>query len=305
MQRNRNHEPRRPVTPDSTAVQRLITSLSQRIARAASHGQELGDRIQGWTRDNPVVGRVVIADDRLSWELQVELADPPFDDWASVFGDGIHNLRSALDHLVWGLATLDGSEPQRPTRLQFPIARHVADWEGSSGRQAERTRIASLPSAAQIAIEQVQPFQRSGIDGTPESDGLLLLHRLSNTDKHRFALRPEINLAELSHSFSIDFGSDEAASQNVPPDVTISGDVFTPGTPVVRQVTKTPIVDLKCEFGIKAQVVVIDPVVGAVGVTTVLAQLATYVPQVMDHVLSAMIPVGDATSANQVRTTNT
>lgn len=150
----------------------------------------------------------------------------------------------------------------------------------------ERHRISELPRAAQTAIELVQPFQRTeGVDSLPEFDPLLLLNRLSNYEKHRLAIEPIMNPSELSHSFSVDFGSDDAAKQNEPPDVTISADLFTAGAVLIRHVTRTPILDVRGEYAFKGQVVVVDSVCGAVGVTTILAQLAQYVPQAIDQIL--------------------
>lgn len=194
----------------------------------------------------------------------------------------MHNLRSALDNLAWGLAVLDGTQPTKPKAIYFPVVEKRDEWG------QEKKKIAELPPLAQASIESIQPFQRTGVDGLPESDGLLLLNRFNNADKHRLAIQPTISPTELQHSFSVNFGSDEDAEKNLPPDVTLSTDIFTDGTTLLRHVTKTPIHEVKGEYDFKGQVVVIDPVLGPLGVTTVLAQLANYVPQVMDHVLNSM-----------------
>lgn len=271
------------MTTPNDALEQLAVSLTRRIERAVEHGQSLAEQIQTWLATEPVTVVPSIADDRLSWELRVSVDNPPpLEAWASIFDDAVHNLRSTLDNLAWGLASLDGREPSKPKSIYFPIVEKRENWE------QERRKIAELPASAQAAIESIQPFQRSGADGLPENDALLLLNRLSNTGKHRFAIQPVMTPHELEHSFSVDFGSDEAAARNVPPDVTMSADCFVDNAVVIRQVTKTPIVELRGQYAFRGQVVVIDPVVGAVGVTSVLAELATYVPTVADYVLGSL-----------------
>jgi len=261
----------------------LTAQLAERVRSAAEHGAKLGDQIQGWLKREPIKGTAAISDDRLSWELRVDVIEPaPFLRWASTFGDGVHNLRVALDNLAWGLAALDGAQPQKPKAIFFPIVEKRTDWA------QQQKQIAELPASAKAAIESIQPFQRTGVDGLPETDGLLLLGRLDNTDKHRFAIQPMLTATEIEHSFSVEFGSDEDAAKNVPPDTTISTDVFVKDAVLLRHVTKTPIVAVKGNFAFKGQVVVIDPILGPLGVTTVLAQLATYVPRVMDHILNSV-----------------
>lgn len=265
------------------ALDQLTAQLAERVRSAAEHGAKLGDQIQTWLKQEPIKGAPAIGDDRLSWELRLDVVNPaPFLQWATTFGDAVHNLGSALDNLAWGLAVLDGVQPQKPKAICFPVVEKRDDWS------AEKKRIAELPNQAQVAIENIQPFQRTGVDGLPASDALLLLGRLNNTDKHRFAIQPMLTATEIGHSFSVDFGSDEAAMKNVPPDTTLSADVFVEDSVLLRHVTKTPIVAVKGHFEFKGQVVVIDPIVGPLGATTVLAQLVTYVPQVMDHVLNSM-----------------
>lgn len=260
-------------------MEELAASLRSRVRRAVALGDELGTHIQQWMASEPFRVLANIAADRLSWDMCVEVDPAPFDEWSTRFSDAIHNLRSALDNLVWGLATLDGTVPKNARAIQFPLVGKAADWP------AESKRIAELPMAARLAIESIQPFQRSGPDDAPERDALLLLSRMSNSDKHRVMIRPELNPAELSHSFSVQFRSDEEAALNVPPGVTLSADVFVSGTTLLRHVTKTPIVKVLGGYEFKGQVVVQDSVFGSLGITTVLAQLATYVPQVLDHVL--------------------
>jgi hypothetical protein len=204
-----------------------------------------------------------------------------------LFNDAVHNLRAALDNLAWGLATAQGAAPTHPKRVQFPIVESTTDWANEARRTAE------LPIEAQHAIEAIQPFQRTGQNGTPQQDPLLLLHRLSNTEKHRLAFQPLLNPLTLGHSFAVEFRSDEEAAGEAPPQVEINADIFTSGTRILHQTTKSPIVTVKGTYEFKAQVVVTDEVHGPLGVTKTLADLLTYVPQAIEYVLGQYV-AGDA-----------
>lgn len=113
----------------------------------------------------------------------------PVKKWGIVLGDILHNLRSALDHLVWGLTLENGhTPPANPiplasdwTKTQFPIYEfdpaRGKGWDTKPPKQlwGVRPRYAS-------AIEQLQPF--FGGKDIP-SNPLWLLAQLSNIDKHR------------------------------------------------------------------------------------------------------------------------
>jgi len=257
----------------------LAHQLSVRIQRAASHTQALANEIDAWTASDPIKLTPHIASDRLSWELRVSVKPPALVEWSTHFDDAVHNLRAVLDNLVWGIAVLDGVTPRQPTKIQFPIVKERTKWKD------EVERIAELPEPVRLAIESIQPFQRTGLDGTPEQDALLLLNRLSNHEKHRLAIQPSLTPDELAHSFGVEFRTDEEAEMNCPPTIEASADMFVDDAVLIRWATKTPIVRVNGNASLKGRVVVEDEVVGLLGATTVLAQLVEYVPQVMNIVL--------------------
>ena len=93
-----------------------------------------------------------------------------------ILGDCLHNLRSALDHLVWQVALLDGNTPDR--NAQYPIA-------SKSERQFEdmaKRQLAGLNDRHRAMIKDTQPFHR-GADAATHP--LSMLANLSNTDKHQ------------------------------------------------------------------------------------------------------------------------
>jgi len=92
---------------------------------------------------------------------------------STIAGDCLHNLRSALDYLVWQLVR--ANPPQKPDgRNMFPICSSATLFE----RQVKRGRLQGLAAAAAAAVEWLQPFE-------VEHHPLALLDQLCNADKHR------------------------------------------------------------------------------------------------------------------------
>jgi hypothetical protein len=105
------------------------------------------------------------------------IKDVPLLHWGLILGDGIHNLRCALDQAVYAVAIAESGMDPPPDhkKLQFPITSDSKGWE------AEKGRIASLSKSAQNAIERQQPrnygadFLLTPLGGVREFD---------NNDKH-------------------------------------------------------------------------------------------------------------------------
>lgn len=130
---------------------------------------------------------------------------PPLDDWGVWVGEIIHNLRSALDILVYQLARRNHA-PANVRDTQFPIFRRrytrrigtrtFMGFEGDKGARAAasgsgRKMIDRLCTDHQTRIEGMQPYRRKGKQaafGRPLVGRWSLLHRLhelNNADKHR------------------------------------------------------------------------------------------------------------------------
>lgn len=102
-------------------------------------------------------------------------ADPM---WSAVVGDCVHNLRSALDHLAYGLC-------DRPnTRTQFPILdrppRKRLWYKPWSQRRLLPGISGGVSRDVRLVLEGVQPYTRRDL-----FHGLGLLRDLDNIDKHR------------------------------------------------------------------------------------------------------------------------
>jgi len=142
-----------------------------KISRADKHLKGLQDEVERFLDSHPY--GVIAELDKKTGKciLRVKInAEPPVE-WGPVIGDIAHNLRSALDHLVWQLWLLQTSSPYR--RAAFPIfidARRYSD-----------TCIRQLTARQKAAIERLQPYHASN----PASHPLWILHEIDNADKHR------------------------------------------------------------------------------------------------------------------------
>lgn len=98
-------------------------------------------------------------------------------------GDCIHNMRAALDHLVYEVI---GRNPDRPPgapddKTQFPIC----DTSQGFQRQLERGRMRGAPAGAIEEIKALQPYNRRNATPDHTQHVLWVLNRLENIDKHR------------------------------------------------------------------------------------------------------------------------
>ena len=107
-----------------------------------------------------------------------------------------------------------------------------------------------MPVEAASLIERLQPFQRNraDVEGTPETDALVLLQWLNNTDKHRVPSVILIAPTEMTHSWEVQFSSDEDAKANEPPDTTVWFDALQPGVVLLEYRTNRPIAKVKGGF---------------------------------------------------------
>jgi len=117
--------------------------------------------------------------------------------WRLHFGDAMHNLRTALDHMVYDLGVTHGLA--RRDHLQFPTATNAADWTNQiePPRPGKPGRLTGLPEEVVQAIRATQPFVN--VEGRqPDQDPLFLLLRLDNVDKHRIVHEAVIAQSEVT-----------------------------------------------------------------------------------------------------------
>jgi hypothetical protein len=110
---------------------------------------------------------------------------------ALIFGDFVHTLRSALDHVVYELVSKNALDlPKKELAAlrrscSFPICRETADWDAdpecfSGGID----KVRGLAPESVARIQDLQPFA-DPMYRDPQTHPLALLASLDNRDKHR------------------------------------------------------------------------------------------------------------------------
>lgn len=173
----------------TNAPSNVLIGVEAKINRAKTH---LADFEQGFKSALDTSGYFfrLEPDVEPGWYV-LRIYDPPVVDpkWLLLVGDCIHNVRSALDHLMYQLVLLDGGKPT--THTQFPISQ-----QPPTDKNGNRVRIRTDPAITRgdilDTLEEVQPYQAAGtLQGPstrPEDNWLWLIHRLDIIDKHRLLL---------------------------------------------------------------------------------------------------------------------
>lgn len=157
-------------------------SYRAKLARADEHLSTLYRETDGWGDRDPFrVVRQSNADGSVhefSLRFQVQ---PDTLRWALLLGDALHNLRGALDHVVYALAIRQTGQDPPPgaERLMYPICSDAKYWNS----KRVQDRIACLSKPTRAAIERTQPYNRlkTGKWFAP----LWWLAQLNDIDKHR------------------------------------------------------------------------------------------------------------------------
>lgn len=184
------------------------TWAGAKVDRATAHYADLKTRIDGWFASDPYRLESVIADDHFSWKLYLRVDEPPpLVEWATILGDCLHNLRSALDAAVWELAHSDGAAPINPRLVQFPFCERAVDWP----RRLDGS-LAGLPTDLLARLETVQPYNHT--DSDERISALSLLNTLDIEDKHKAGIRAEARATGASNRSQITFKSKDAAERH-------------------------------------------------------------------------------------------
>ena len=79
-----------------------------KVARARTHLQALYDEINAYVASEPhEIVEAFDAEAREYWATFRVKVEPDWLAWGILLGDFVHNLRSALDHLVWAIGSAE------------------------------------------------------------------------------------------------------------------------------------------------------------------------------------------------------
>lgn len=157
-----------------------LDSAFSKLGRAEEHLGRLQKEMDRWREKCSERMARENNDKRTEFRFYTNWGVPPDPiRWALLLGDGIHNLRSALDHAVYG-----ASGPNPPARCEFPIFqsrdRYFLPERDESGGLYKIRGIKN--DAVRTLIEEAQPWKHP----TRSKEHLLwLVHQLDIQDKHR------------------------------------------------------------------------------------------------------------------------
>jgi hypothetical protein len=176
-------------------AQPSLEGCREKQRRGMKHLRDLNDAIAEWVGEPGVDPKPY----EISGEFRLDSREyvftgkltKPLDQllfWGVIFGDAIHNLRSALDHLVWQLVLLNGKTPSGAN--QFPICDTGANYWSAGWKDGKKTKstrerdLEGVSDAHKTFIDEMQPYRTR----IPPSalHALSSLRDLSNHDKHRF-----------------------------------------------------------------------------------------------------------------------
>lgn len=201
----------------------ISTWAEEKLARSIQHLRDLEALVEVWVASTWADRRVEISADRLEVRVFVRLTkEPPIGLWSLTLGDCVHNMRSALDALTWNLATLEGAEPRKPSRVQFPMAMTATAW-----RQAA-SGLETVPLVALERIRLTQPY----LHDDPGSSAISMLHQIDIWDKHRslveIGFAPDvIDLAGIQLKLA---DPEKAIGQ---PEIAVAEGLFSPEEPLL------------------------------------------------------------------------
>lgn len=224
----------------SLAKAAALSSCRAKIARADEHLAALYGKIDAWSDLQPCSLRRHSNADGSEHTFTFHVSpQPDVYCWALLMGDAVHNLRSALDHIVYSLAInhTGKNPPDDETKLAFPITSSPDKFTTS------KWRIESLCDTAQTGIEKAQPYNRTHPSGWQP---LWWLSQLDDIDKHRLA----VLLPTAAYPENITIGAKPGTYK-----VLWNQGVYVEGAPVLRITLTDPNPDVYVDLNMTAAVV--------------------------------------------------
>lgn len=164
-----------------------MNSAFQKIQRAEKHLIELTDFLRKRKPFTYELKTNYKTGERSLYPQRDELVT---DEVSIIFGDLIHNLRSALDHVYWECTHMYAKSEGEKKKIQFPITDSL-----NSLRESVLTGLPKRVSEKfSLALENLKPYRQEG-------DLLLCaIHDLDITDKHKLLISNG-DLASINSEF--------------------------------------------------------------------------------------------------------
>lgn len=160
----------------------LLPSIDAKLKRAEYHLRKL-DEVAASGAVTDLITTRTDRDRHGRVRIRVEAIDEMPPEWSVWIGECVHDMRTALDHLAYGLNIIGSRKDPPPNHSDsaFPTCPNRRAYRTSKN---VRKAIAYFPPGARTRIERVQPYH--GRKNDPWGARRLSdLARLSNIDKHR------------------------------------------------------------------------------------------------------------------------
>lgn len=190
-----------------------LTGVLAKLDRAEEHLATLDASLKMWRSSNPYSFTDTKHPDATEVRFYIHFdVAPDLSRWGLLTGDCVHNLRSALDHLVW-----EATDPtQRDRTTEFPIFEDEPKFL-SEERGGGRYKIRGVESSElRDLIERYQPWQNpNGVN----TDSLWLVHEFDRMDKHQVLTPVGVVPREFATQIVIEYESPDLAARSGPPTV--------------------------------------------------------------------------------------
>lgn len=184
------------VTAISDPIPHELDGFDAKLARADAHFDAVKRALEKVTDSDPdlIPGEFDTYAHMYVFRAQRDSLSPQA--VGPIIGDCVHNLRAALDYLVWELTPESVRQSKAATRIEFPIFTNPLDYKAGATK-----KIGSIDPLAQAVIKQLQPFAGPNSNRfdpnwrDPEREPLAFLYELDKWDKHRSLNLTEDNIS--------------------------------------------------------------------------------------------------------------
>ncbi len=184
-----------------------LDACRKKVARAEHHLRAYEQAVKEWGGPYPYAIDKEFDTDVGEYVLRLrKLRDAPVIEWGIILGDAVHNLRSALDHVICAIIrNRDASASCWGTG--FPILVDEKMWDLRRKKELHPSsglaRLRGIDDWTLEFVKRCQPFTADQ-QTTGRDHPLLMLNELSNIDKHRalhvtevFHYSPEIEFTAV------------------------------------------------------------------------------------------------------------
>jgi len=162
-----------------------LDGVYAKLTRAETHLQAIREAVRPIVDAEPDVILGEFDAESQSYIFSAQRDSPP-PDWISpTIGDCVHNMRAALDYIVWELVPESVRVGKYATQIEFPIFIDSALYASMAPK-----KIRGVPPGAETVIKCLQPFNGPNCQpdfrlAHPSDKPLARLFALDNWDKHR------------------------------------------------------------------------------------------------------------------------